>query len=381
MSVAELSFHIDSGQSRIQVVRPRLPELSALSPYLARIDENRFYSNHGPLLQELERRLCFAFGLAPNTVSACSNGTMALWAAILAARRISPRPGRNLCLVPGYTFVGTLSAVQMAGLSPWICDVDPWTWALDPATIRAHPRLEEVAIVVPVAPYDRRPDLRAWAEFSRGTGIAVVIDAAACFEWLAGAAHEIPPEVPLALSLHATKSFGCGEGGLVVATDPELMRIAHATLNFGFGGRRTADCLGANGKMSEYHAAVALAELDGWPAKAESWARIARMWRAAQPGLYTAPDTASCYALLDAGNGTLALETRARLARLGIDTLSWYGTGLSAHPAHADLARDELIVTQSVGMSLIGLPCHIDLTEHDIARIADALILPLIRHG
>jgi len=73
--------------------------------------------------------------------------------------------------------------------------------------------------------------------------------------------------VPVVLSLHATKAFGVGEGGAVVCCDRAKLRAAHAALNFSFAGIRETSGPGFNGKMSEYHAAIGLAELDGWSVK------------------------------------------------------------------------------------------------------------------
>jgi dTDP-4-amino-4,6-dideoxygalactose transaminase len=66
-------------------------------------------------------------------------------------------------------------------------------------------------------------------------------------------------------SLHATKVFGIGEGG-VVYCHPQLGRIIKETINFGMS-RGVIVCRGLNGKMSDFQAAVGLAALpriDGW---------------------------------------------------------------------------------------------------------------------
>ena len=51
-------------------------------------------------------------------------------------------------------------------------------------------------------------------------------------------------------------------GGLV-SVDTDLVTRVGMALNFGFYGSREARAAGMNGKMSEYNAAVGLAELDG----------------------------------------------------------------------------------------------------------------------
>ena len=67
------------------------------------------------------------------------------------------------------------------------------------------------------------------------------------------------------LSLHATKVFGVGEGGLVLCRNAELIQRCGQVMNFGFLGSREAQVAGFNGKLSEYHAAIGLAALDPWP--------------------------------------------------------------------------------------------------------------------
>jgi hypothetical protein len=54
----------------IPVTRPKLPSAERLAPYRRRIDEARFYSNFGPLVQRLEDRLAHRFGLPVEGVMA-----------------------------------------------------------------------------------------------------------------------------------------------------------------------------------------------------------------------------------------------------------------------------------------------------------------------
>ncbi len=46
----------------IPVMRPKLPPVEALLPYLREIDESRWYSNFGPLLRRFQSRLAEHFG-------------------------------------------------------------------------------------------------------------------------------------------------------------------------------------------------------------------------------------------------------------------------------------------------------------------------------
>ncbi|CAN0391256.1 unnamed protein product, partial [Scytosiphon promiscuus] len=63
-------------------------------------------------------------------------------------------------------------------------------------------------------------------------------------------------------SLHATKLFHSGEGGLVITKDPKILKEMAHIRNFGHSGPETFYNLGINGKNSEFHAAMGLANLN-----------------------------------------------------------------------------------------------------------------------
>ena len=62
---------------KVPLLAAELPSLEALAPYLERIDRNRWYSNFGPLVQELELRLADAFRIpdrdTPSAAVSASN--------------------------------------------------------------------------------------------------------------------------------------------------------------------------------------------------------------------------------------------------------------------------------------------------------------------
>ena len=253
-----------TSQAPLTVMRPLLPRTRDLLQYLSRIDGARVYTNHGPLSREFEARICEALAVANGSFVAAANGTAALIGAILAT---VGRGNGRIAVVPGYTFAATAVAVEACGFTPYFVDVDPHTWRLDPAWLRAHDRFTDTALVIPVAPYGRLVSQSEWFEFRAETGVAVVIDGAASFDLIAGSLERFIGEIPLALSFHATKSFACGEGGGAVTTDEALAARVVRALNLGFEGSRESQGPSINGKMSEYHAAVGLAELDGWDRK------------------------------------------------------------------------------------------------------------------
>lgn len=362
----------------IPVLRPRLPSLARLSPYLGRIDEARCYTNYGPLHNELQARLEARFQRPEGTLALANSGTSALVGAILATagRAALTRPG---ALLPAYTFTATALAVEMCGFEPVLADVHPDTWDLRPEMAMTLVETTRIGVVVVVAPFGRLPDLGAWAAFRRRTGIPVVVDAAASFEMLDGPLTGGRLPVPLTLSFHATKSFSTGEGGAVLCEDPEQARRATNALNFGFVEARETCTAAINGKLSEYHAAVGLAELDDWSPKHSALLEAGEAYRRAlalrglDDRLVIAPAICSSYILFRAGDAGEARRIERSLRSGDIGFRYWYGSGLHRQRHYAGRAAAPCPVTESVSGTLIGLPTAPDLTGEDIERVADAL--------
>jgi dTDP-4-amino-4,6-dideoxygalactose transaminase len=363
--------------ARIPVLRPQLPRAQALLAYLERIDAQRVYANFGPLVLEFERRLVGHFRQPEGALVSASSGTAALVAAILAGagRATAARP---LALMPAYTFVATAVAAEQCGFQPALADVDALTWALDPDRLRDDPLLARAGVVIVVAPYGRAFDQAAWAAFARDTGVPVVIDAAAAFEALGEDPGRSFGPVPVVVSFHATKSFATGEGGAVVCTDIAFVERAGQALNYGFSGSRESRMPSTNGKMSEYHAAVGLAELDAWPHKQRRMHAVADQYRrqlAARglaAGLVAAPEISSSYVLWHAADAAEAAAVRRAFDRNDIGYRLWYGDGLARQPHFASAPSGSLDHTDAIAARLLGIPTAPDLGPDEVARVVAA---------
>lgn len=372
----------------IRVLQPRLPESTLIAPYLRRIDAARIYSNFGPLLSEFEHRLAALFDVEDAAVTCVANGTLALSLALKAQRP----PSGSLCLMPSWTFAATAHAAVANGLVPYFVDVRPESWAIDPALATAAIRTapERVGAVVPVVPFGCPFDYAAWDRFAADTGVAVAIDAAAAFDTAE------PGEVPLALSMHATKCFGIGEGGAVLSRNTALVKSVRQMSCFGFlPGTRDALFAAINAKLSEYAAAVALATLDGWPYTRIGLTSLARAYTAslsAIPGVTPMPGLDGTFAgstynvVLDAAYPD-ASQVATRLTQAGVETRRWWGDGCHAQRAFAAYPRAELAITNDLARRSLGVPFHLGIGPREInavvSGLADALVLsaPALRHG
>jgi dTDP-4-amino-4,6-dideoxygalactose transaminase len=360
---------------RVPVMRPRLPATEHLLPYLRRIDETCIYANYGPLTLEFEARLAAHLDLPRDCVTSASSGTAALVGAILA-RTGRAIPDRPYAIMPAYTFVATAAAVEQCGYTPYFADIDAGTWMQDPVRLANHPSLDRVGVVVAVAPFGRPVPQEPWLEFQNRTGIPVVIDGAASFT----VPQTIGP-IPVAISFHATKGFGIGEGGAVVCSDPELVGRAWQALNFGFkDGKRDARMPNTNGKLSEYPAAVGLAQFDTWAETRRRFEAVARDYRAAlaragcDRDFWATPDVGISYALFMCGSDAEAASLQDGLMKDGIQSRLWYGVGLHRQHYYASMPHEGLAVTEMVARRLIGLPMVADFTMEDLGHITDVIV-------
>ncbi len=370
----------DREAREIPVLRPLLPSAAELLPYLSRIDASRCYTNWGPLSSELENRLADRFGMHGHGVVSASSGTAALVGAILATagRATADRP---LAILPALTFVATAVAVEQCGYRVHLADVSPVDWMLDAAPLRAHPQLYRTGLVVPVAAFGQALPHAPWQAFREQTGVPVVIDAAAAFDAIGARPAELLSEIPVALSFHATKAFATGEGGCVITTDAALAASVTRCLNFGFHEDRQSRSASTNGKMSEYHAAIGLAELDGWTAKARRFLDVADLYRTRMRDaclsdrLVAAPEIASCYVLFRSASSREAACVKDALIARNVGFRSWYGAGIHGQPHFRDVSRDALPVTDRVTPLIIGLPVAPDLASSDVTRVVAAIEL------
>ncbi len=359
----------------IPCCKPLLPRASEVAPFLEQIDSTRWYSNFGPLSVRFDAALAEHFQTQAKSVATVANCTVGISLALLAQ---SPQAG-GLCLLPAWTFPATAHAAVAAGLRPYFVDVDPSSWALTPEIARqAAARVgQTVSAVVPVSPFGAPMDASAWESFRQDTDIAVVIDAAAGFDTARATL------VPTVVSLHATKIFGVGEGGVVLCHNQDLIDDVQRRSNFGFFGSREARAIGTNAKLSEYHAAVGLAGLRTWPARRERWLDNA--------GTYATALSKLTELLLQDGFGrswvsgtftvqplrAAAVDVLEQLSARGVEGRRWWGDGCHRHLAFADFGRDDLSTTEILQRHVVSIPLFEDITPaqiaHTVAALADLL--------
>jgi len=194
---------------------------------------------------------------------AVNSGTSALHLALLAA---GVGPGDEVITSP-FTFIATAAAVRYAGATPVFVDVDPLCYALDPARIEAAitPRTRAL---IPVHLYGHPADMDPILEIARRRALVVIEDAAQAH----GSEYKGRRAGGLAdfgcFSFYPTKNLGaCGEGGIVVTSDPERARLVRLLRDWGQTSKYRHDLLGFNYRMDGIQGAILrikLRRLERW---------------------------------------------------------------------------------------------------------------------
>lgn len=320
------------------------------------LDRGVLHGAQSPEIVGLERDWSRYLGI--DHCLALNSGTAALHAALAA---IGIQPGDEV-IVPSFTFIATPHAVAQQGGVPVFCDVDPWSYNIDPSQIEQHITSRTRAIM-PVHMHGLPADMDEIMSIAARHGLEVIEDA--CQAHGARYHGKLVGTIAstAAFSLNATKNLAGGEGGLFVTTDPTYFLAARRLSEFGedveedlppteLGASRSywSYGLGWNYRTQELPAAMArsqLRRLDEYNAIAQRNAEILTRGLAAIRGVVppqVPDDRTSVYhkyrirldpAQLgaDASPVTVRDSVLFALRAEGVEAVVWQLDALPAYPA------------------------------------------------
>lgn len=215
-------------------------------------DSQRFIL--GTEVEALEQELASFIGA--DEAIACASGTDALWLALTAA---GVHPGDAVITTP-FSFFASASAIVRAGARPVFVDIDPLTFNLNPAAVRARLKAEssfKIAAVLPVHLYGQCADMDSLLAIAQEFGIPLIEDAAQAIgaTWKNRGAGSIGSAA--AFSFYPSKNLSAyGDAGLVTTNDDQLAGHVRRLRNHGSPQRYYHEELGANSRMDDIQAAV-----------------------------------------------------------------------------------------------------------------------------
>ncbi|MBM3495512.1 MAG: DegT/DnrJ/EryC1/StrS family aminotransferase [Armatimonadetes bacterium] len=222
-----------------------------------------------------------------------TNGTAAIE---IALRALGIGCGDEV-IVPPYTFIATASSVLAVGATPVFADIEPTSLNLDPAAAEAA-ITDRTKAIIPVHIAGCPADMDGILDVAARHGLAVIEDAAQAHaaEWKGrkvGALGDCGT-----FSFQASKNLNAGEGGAIVTNKEDVADKCWSVHNVGrtrAGKWYEHHVLGGNFRLTEWQAAILLAQMRRVPEQTERRTANARQLTTALgsiPGIRTLPPDA-----------------------------------------------------------------------------------------
>ena len=232
---------------RLPLVRPTLDDVPGLTAELGAILERGLLTN-GATVRRLEEAVSARLGVEAVAVSSCTAGLMLVLQALGATGRV---------VMPSFTFSASAHAVLWAGGSVDFADVEPERATLDPDGLADL--LDGASAVTATHIYGSPCDVEALGRLADAAGVPLVFDAAHALGSARGGRPIGSFGAAEVFSLSPTKVVVAGEGGIVATADPDLAATIRMGRDYGNPGDYDTRFPGLNARMSELHAALALA--------------------------------------------------------------------------------------------------------------------------
>jgi dTDP-4-amino-4,6-dideoxygalactose transaminase len=236
----------------LPLARPAIANPAAVADAAGDILASGVLTN-GPYVRRLEAQAAEYLGVRHCVaVASCTSGLML----VLRASGLS-----GDVVLPSFTFSASAHAVAWNGLRPLFTDIRPEDLLLDPAAAARSAGVRTSAILA-THTYGTPCDVEALGQLARRNGIRLFFDAAHAFGSRRGTAMVGGFGDAEVFSLSPTKVLIAGEGGIIATNDDSLAERCRIGRDYGNPGDYDTRFVGLNARMSELHAATALASFE-----------------------------------------------------------------------------------------------------------------------
>jgi len=160
-------------------------------------------------------------------------------------------------ILPSFTFSASGHIVVWNGLTPVFADIDPQTFNIDPDDVERK-ITDKTSAILAVHVFGNPANIDRLVAIAKKHNLRLIFDSA---QALGSEYHNKPiggfGDVEC-FSLSGTKVITSAEGGIATSNNKDLMKKIHLGRNYGSGKDYDCQYIGINGKMSEFHAVIAL---------------------------------------------------------------------------------------------------------------------------
>lgn len=304
----------------------------------------------------------------------CGNGTDAL---MLGMWALGIGKGDEVITTP-ISFVASTGSIAHVGATPVYADVRE-DQNIDPADVekKITPRTKAI---MPVHWSGRIADMDAIMDIARRHNLLVVEDAAQTMGAYYKGRHGGTFGNVGTFSAHPLKNLNAiGDGGFMVTDDEEIANKVRLYRNHGLKDRDTCLFYGVNSRLDSLNAEILMYRLkrlkDVIARRRANVDHYRKHIRAKE--VFIPPDKEfeqNAYVMMITQSERRD-ELQAVLAKRGVQSLVYYGTPLHLHPAAARYGykRGDFPVAESQADRVLALPHHQQLSEDQIAYVAEAI--------
>ena len=313
-----------------------------------------------------------------------ANGTDALQIALMA---LGLEPGDEV-IVPAFTYVATAEVIALLRLKPIMVDVDPATFNITAAIVKAALSPKTKA-VVPVHLFGQSVDMQPLIELSEKHGFYLVEDNAqaigADYIFDNGRRQKTGTLGHVGCtSFYPSKNLGAfGDGGALFTNDTDLAAKLKKIASHGQSKRYYHDCIGVNSRLDSVQAAILnikLKKLDDYAQARQSLAsyynqNLADITALTLPKLK--PNSTHVYhqyTLKVSGGQRDALQHF--LKERGVPSMIYYPVPLQLQEAFKGMGNTKgliLPVTAQLCEEVLSLPMHTEMDVEQRHYICDCI--------
>lgn len=188
-----------------------------------------------------------------------SNGTVALHLALLA---IGISPGDEV-IVPTFTYISTVNAINYCGAKPIFVDSLRSTWQMDPSEVEKRISNKTKAILM-VHLYGYPCDIDTISGIAKRNNLKVIEDCAEALGTKYKNNHVGVSSDVATFSFYGNKTITTGEGGMVITNSEKVFKNVVKLKGQGLAESREYfhDVIGYNYRLTNICAAIGLAQLE-----------------------------------------------------------------------------------------------------------------------
>lgn len=363
---------------KVPFIKPSFPSANDITDDYSKIIQSNWFTNFGPVEEEFREKVALFIDKKVFTTTV-ANATLGLEVAVRSL--LVRHPERNHVLAPSFTFASGLEVLISNNFRPVLIDVETTTLQPSLAEAEAYIKLhkEKMAGILLCNTFGvGNKDIEKWETLASKHQLSLIIDSAAGLgsEYIRNERIGARGDCEV-FSLHATKPFCVGEGGMISSKDPELIEKMRSIQNFGFGKNRDIESIGLNAKLQELNCAIGLRQLDKYQERLEKRRRTLLLYKEGMvkfgytfqenDELSTVPFASALAPTQDAADAF-----REKLDSNLVEAKQYYRPlHKEAVIANQSILASDFKVTEDVYSRIISLPVHDEMKESDIVSITE----------